>query len=112
MADSFDALYGEKIVDPLASGPPVGAGKKDVDRIVALMKSRAMVWASRADKHLVMVEQSVHERKIGDDPVGFKCTNLVETQVHVDGVLRSVCMVHRAMLDDDPSRVSFGCVGG
>jgi len=49
MTDGFDALYGEKIVDPLMTGDPVGAGKKDVDRIVALMKSRAMVWASRSE---------------------------------------------------------------
>jgi hypothetical protein len=49
MSSSFDALYSEKIVDPLTSGIPVGAGKKDVDRIVALMKSRAMKWASYAE---------------------------------------------------------------
>lgn len=46
-------------------------------------------------------------RKIGNDGVGFKCTKIAETQVNIDGVLRSVCMVHRAMIDDETGRVSF-----
>jgi hypothetical protein len=46
-------------------------------------------------------------RKIGEDPVGFKCTSEAETQVRVGGKLRSVRMRHRRMLDDDPVRISF-----